>query len=100
MKKVVFLALALLLITGSAFGQDKGRVTLPGTSGSDVKGPVQSANLISVPNVVGKSLAEAITILDSAGFVIKNTGTGNIIKAQSPAGNTKAAPGSTVNLTR
>ncbi len=102
MKKVCFVALAVIMIAGSAICQDdtKGRVNLPRTGGSDVKGPVQSATKVSIPNVVGKSLAEAISILDSEGFTVKTTGSGNTIKTQNPAANTKVAPGTTVNITR
>jgi hypothetical protein len=102
MKKVCYIALAVVMIAGSAICQDdtKGRVNIPRPGTSDVKGPVQSATKVSVPNVVGKTLAEAITTLDSAGFIVKATGSGNTIKSQNPAANTKVAPGTTVNITR
>jgi hypothetical protein len=104
LKQFLFVLLAVILMTGSAVCQDdnKGRVNLPRAVGSDgdVKGPVQSQWRVGVPNVVGKTLAEAITILDSAEFKVKSTGSGNKIKSQNPAANALVSPGTTVTLTR
>jgi beta-lactam-binding protein with PASTA domain len=91
MKIVISAALAVFLIAGSTVlcqSDDKGKVES------------QASKAVAVPNVVGKALAEAITALDSAGFNIKTSGSGSTIKTQTPAANTKVAPGSTVTLTR
>jgi serine/threonine-protein kinase len=64
------------------------------------KGPA----LVAVPNVVGKSVAEATSILQAAGFVVSKENvlpTGaplQMVYSQTPAGNSKAAPGSTIIL--
>ncbi len=60
--------------------------------------------LVTVPNVIGESGSAARTQLTNAGFVVSttnqmttNTPAGQVVD-QSPAGNTKVAAGSTVNL--
>ena len=102
MKKLACTALMVVFVASSALCADdtKGRVNLPRSGVSDTKGPVQSIATVSVPNVVGKTMAEAISILDSAGFRMNMSGSGNTIKQQTPAANTKVAPGSTVTLAR
>jgi serine/threonine-protein kinase len=59
---------------------------------------------VSVPNVVGKSQAEAETALRSAGFVPSAVFNANptvakgLVAGQSPAAGSKSAPGATVGI--
>jgi serine/threonine-protein kinase len=60
--------------------------------------------MVAVPNVIGEDVASARSQLNNAGFVVATTNQtttsapdGNVVD-QSPAGNTKVAAGSTVNL--
>jgi serine/threonine-protein kinase len=60
--------------------------------------------MVSVPNVIGEDVSSARSQLNNAGFVVSTTDQtttsapdGNVID-QSPAGNTKVAAGSTINL--
>ena len=63
------------------------------------KGPA----LVSVPNVVGKSVAEATSILEGAGFVVNKVNKLpaaplQIVYSQNPAANSKVAKGSTITI--
>jgi len=103
MRWIFFLALIVFTFSGSACSQNdnKGRANFPsGTDGSNTKATTQGQQTVNVPNVVGKTLAEAVGILDAAGLKIGMAGTGSVIKQQSPAANSQAAIGSTVLLTR
>ena len=51
---------------------------------------------IIVPNVIGKTKKEAKSLLEN--FTIEYTGTGDIIKEQSPSPNEKIEIGSTIKL--
>jgi serine/threonine-protein kinase len=60
--------------------------------------------MVSVPSVIGESVSSARSQLNNAGFVVSTTNQtttsapdGNVVD-QNPAGNTKVAAGSTVNL--
>ncbi|MFL6088810.1 MAG: Stk1 family PASTA domain-containing Ser/Thr kinase [Aeromicrobium sp.] len=54
----------------------------------------------SVPDVTGKSVADARNALDSAGFEVSLSGPEDgTVKDQSPSGGDKASPGSTVSIT-
>jgi serine/threonine-protein kinase len=71
--------------------------------GSELKVKVSKGpSLISVPNVVGKSVNEATAILQAAGFAVvrENLLPGgaplNLVYSQSPAANSKVAIGSTI----
>ena len=52
--------------------------------------------IIEVPNVIGKTQKEAKTLLQD--FKIEYTGTGSIVKEQSPSPNEKIEKGSTIKL--
>ncbi len=52
--------------------------------------------IIEVPNVIGKTIKEAKTLLQD--FKIEYSGTGTIIKEQSPSPNEKIEKGSTIKL--
>lgn len=70
------------------------------------KTPIDQVRLISVPKLVGRSLSDAQKILKRSGFTqgkvstVKNDGThqANQVQRQSPAGGSKQAPKSSVNL--
>ena len=54
---------------------------------------------IKVPNVVGKRRNEARKILEDAGFKVRPFGPGNFtVRAQTPARDKKAKPGSSVTI--
>jgi serine/threonine-protein kinase len=60
--------------------------------------------MVTVPSVIGESVSSARSQLNNAGFVVSTTNQtttsapdGNVVD-QNPAGNTKVAAGSTVNL--
>ena len=52
----------------------------------------------TVPDLKGKGIDEALFVLESAGWRCSYTGSGHV-SAQSPKAGTKAAKGTTVNLT-
>ena len=56
-----------------------------------------------MPNVVGKSVAEATSILEGAGFVVNKVNKLpaaplQIVYSQNPAANSKVAKGSTITI--
>lgn len=65
--------------------------------------PTTTLGKVTVPNVVGMSEANARSTLESAGFQVQRAessgGTAGRVKAQSPAGGTKATQGSIVVIT-
>lgn len=74
------------------------------TKGSVIKALVsQGPPLVSVPNVVGKSVAEATRILQDAGFVVAKVNKLpaaplQIVYSQNPPANSKVAKGSTITI--
>lgn len=74
------------------------------TKGSVIKALVsQGPPLVSVPNVVGKSVAEATRILQDAGFVVTKVNKLpaaplQIVYSQNPPANSKVAKGSTITI--
>jgi len=61
------------------------------------KGP--EVNEVSVPNVVGLSLADATNRIQSAGLDIISTGTGSVVISQNPAASSTVNEGTTVTVT-
>jgi beta-lactam-binding protein with PASTA domain len=93
MKGIVVWMIAVAVIMGA--------VTVA-YSETDVKGPVGSA-LVTVPNVVGKTLTEAMGILSAAGLNRETQqsdrdGERRIVVRQDPAAGTKVARGTTVKI--
>ena len=70
-----------------------------GTSGIRIQrpGPPKGAEVVEVPDVVGKEWPAAITLLDAAGLVGTSNGAGQIT-AQDPAAGTKLPSGATVTI--
>jgi serine/threonine-protein kinase len=74
------------------------------TTGTNVtlvvsKGP----DLVTVPNVVGKSIQDAIAVLESAGFgfateVDQELWDAKAVRSQSPAGDSKAKRGTVITI--
>ena len=102
MRCLILLTLILMFsASGCSQNDTKGRANLTnGTERSDAKTATPGQQTVNVPSVVGKTLAEAIGILDAAGFKISMTGSGSVIKQQTPQANAQAAKGSTVMLAR
>ncbi|WP_027479102.1 transglycosylase domain-containing protein [Gryllotalpicola ginsengisoli] len=86
---------------------EKGKVagTNPGAGSKASKGSVvqvytSKGNLVKVPNVVGKSVADATKTLLAAGFHVKVSGsTSGTVSAQSPGADSEAKEGAEVTIT-
>jgi FtsP/CotA-like multicopper oxidase with cupredoxin domain len=102
MKTIGYAMLAIIMMmagsTALCQSDNKGPVTLPKIVDDDHK--VQMASLtVTVPNVVGKTLADATAALKAVGLTttVGKKG-GNNVVAQAPAGTTRVTKGTTVTL--